>query len=379
MPQSKPYPTITLIGHPFAPIGMGEHVRCSYRSFARAAVRTTVMDIYGLSQPEPTHLREFGPHSTKQFADINVFHVNGDEVKQAMAHVTYHALLTGYSIVYPAWELSRYPAEWAQQLDRFDEIWAPSRFIADCLKKACTKPVLHMPLATEVQLETFMSRRRFGLPEQDFVFLFFFDLKSYIQRKNPLAVLRAFAKLTKQRPFARARLVIKANGFDPLQSEHLVFRDDVEALGGRAQLITETLSDDETKNLVRCADCFVSLHRSEGFGRGIAEAMYLGKPVIATAYSGNLDFMAEDAALHVPYHLVPVAAGEYPFHENQVWAEPDEAAAVRHMIAVLDNPQKARDIGQRAQLHMMMNFSYRPTGVRYRERVEAIGLVGETV
>jgi glycosyltransferase involved in cell wall biosynthesis len=368
----SPYPSISLIGHPFAPIGMGEHVRCSFRAFARAAVDCTVMDIYGLSKPEEAQWREFSPHASSSFADINIFHINGDEVQQAMAHVTYNTPLTGYNIVYPAWELSRYPKEWAQQLDRFDEIWAPSRFIADCLRAACSKPVLHMPIATEVSVQRFLSRRSFGLADQDCVFLFFFDLKSYIQRKNPQAVLRAFRRVLDLRPFARARLVIKVNGFDAAEPTHAAFRDEVMALEGRARLLTDTLTDDETKNLVRLADCFVSLHRSEGFGRGIAEAMVLGRPVIATAYSGNLDFMAPEASLPVPCTLVPVAPGEYPHHEGQVWAEPDTEAAAAHMVWLLDNPQAGRELGARARIHMMKSFTYRPTGVRYRDRIDAI-------
>jgi len=268
--------------------------------------------------------------------------------------------------------LARYPSEWAQHLDRFDEIWAPSRFIADCLRGACRKPIFHMPLATEVQLDHFMPRRRFGIPDEDFVYLFFFDLKSYIHRKNPHAVLQAFTRVLAKRPYARCRLVIKANGFDDSQPAHAEFAHECSQLGSSVQIVTETLTDDQVKNLVRCCDCFVSLHRSEGFGRGIAEAMYLGKPVVATAYSGNMDFMAADVSLPVTYRLVPVAAGEYPFHDGQVWAEPDIDEAATHMIAVLDDPELGRRIGSRAKLHMLKEFSYRPTGARYRDRIEAI-------
>jgi len=367
-----PYPSITLIGHPYAPIGMGEHVRCSHRSLGRAAVRAQVMDIYGLSIPETSHLQEFEPVATKQFGNINIFHINGDEVQQALAHVTYNVPMTGYSIVYPAWELSRYPAEWAAQLDRFDEIWAPSRFIADCLRSACSKPVHHMPLGTEVQIGSFLPRRRFGIPESDFVFLFFFDLKSYIQRKNPFAVLEAFECVLKQRPTARVRLVIKANGFDESQPAHAEFRATVARFGSRAQVLTDVLTDDEVKNLVRCCDCFVSLHRSEGFGRGMAEAMYTGRPVIGTGYSGNLDFMTPETSHLVEHQFVPVKPGEYPFHEGQVWADPDVEHAARCMVDVLDGPVQAQELARRARLHMLAEFSFRPTGIRYRDRLDAI-------
>jgi glycosyltransferase involved in cell wall biosynthesis len=168
------------------------------------------------------------------------------------------------------------------------------------------------------------------------------------------------------------RLVIKASGFDESNAIHADLRETVRSLGERVTLVTETLTDNEIKNLVRCCDCFVSLHRSEGFGRGISEAMYLGKPVIATAYSGNLDFMAPDVSMHVGYRLVPVGAGEYPHHEGQVWAEPDLEQAVSHMLWVLDEPRQASEVGARARLHMLKEHSYRPVGLRYRQRIEAV-------
>ena len=364
------YPTVALIGHPFAPIGMGEHVRCSFRSLARAAVRADIVDIYSLCTPEDAQLREFSPYLGTEFADINIFHMNGDEVEQALGHLTYHKPLTGYNIVYPAWELSRYPKEWATQLDRFDEIWAPSQFIADSLRAACLKPVVHMPLGTEIVFDSFLPRRFFGIKDDHYCFLFFFDLKSYVNRKNPGAVLEAFRSALRRMPNARTTLVIKVNGYDSASPALDPFREVIDALGDRVRLITETLSDNQIKNLIRCCDCFVSLHRSEGFGRGISEAMYLGKPVVATAYSGNLDFMAPDVSFPVSYELRPLREGDYPHFADQVWAEPDVGEAARHMARLLEQPRQGRDVGARAELHMRRNFSFRPTGVRYRRHIE---------
>src|SRR5512136_3068638 len=91
----------------------------------------------------------------------------------------------------------------------------------------------------------------------------------------------------------------------------------------RVIVIWKVFSDNEMRNLIRCCDCFVSLHRSEGFGLGMAEAMYMGKPVIATAYSGNLAFMNESISCLVDYKLIPVEEGQYPFPKGQVWADPD--------------------------------------------------------
>ena len=194
------------------------------------------------------------------------------------------------NIIYPAWELERYPAEWAEELERFDEIWAPSAFIRDAIAKAVTKPVAHMPLACEVHRRALRSRRRFGIRDSAYAFLFAFDFLSYMERSIPFGVIEAFRELIKERPFDDVMLVIKTNNSDRRPEAGARFQNAVAELGEHVVVIDTTLSELEMKSLIWLTDCFVSLHRSEGFGRGLSEAMALAKPVIATGYSGNTDF-----------------------------------------------------------------------------------------
>lgn len=364
---------IGLIGHPFAPIGMGEHVRCSFRAFRSVGVEPRVIDIYGLNPPEPDVLEEVQPFLSQSLCPINIFHINGDEVEQALATLEYRkGPAQRFNIIYPAWELSRYPQEWARQLDRFDEIWAPSQFIADALRDAVSRPVVHMPLACEVIVSSFLGRRRFGIPETAYAFLFFFDLRSYASRKNPDAVLAAFGKLLEGRRFANAVLVLKVNGAEtaPVELESLKTR--LQTYRDRVVLIDRTMTDNEVKNLVRTCDSFVSLHRSEGFGRGLVEAMYLAKPVIGTRYSGNLDFMNDDNSLLVDCELIPLKPGEYPHWRGQVWADADVDQAARHMLYLVDHPQRGRELGRRAARDVRGQFGLRPTGLRYLDRLQSL-------
>lgn len=366
-------PEVALIGHPFAPIGMGEHVRCSFRALRSVGLRPRIIDIYGLNQPEPDAAEELRPFVAQGLAGVNVFHINGDEVEQALATLAYRpSPPTTYNVIYPAWELARYPREWATQLERFDELWAPSRFIADSLAAAVSRPVVHMPLACEVLLSYFVGRRWFGIPEASFAFLFFFDLRSYASRKNPQAVLQAFERALRHAAHARVTLVLKVNGAETAPAELARLKELIEPIRSHVLLIERTLTDNEVKNLVRACDCFVSLHRSEGFGRGLIEAMYLGKPVIGTRYSGNLDFMDDTNSLLVDYALVPVGAGEYPHWEGQVWAEPDVEQAARFMRQLLERPEWGVAVGRRAALHVREHFSLRPAGWRFLERLRAI-------
>lgn len=372
MRDMGPDSNVCLVGHPFAPIGRGEDVRCSFRALRSVAARPALLDIYRHNTPDADAWQEFGGALRDEAGGINVFHLNGDEVDASLATLSGRIPAGAYNIVYPAWELSRYPQEWARQLDRFDEIWAPSRFILDALAPVVTRPLLHMPLACEVVLSSLRSRRYFGIPESAYAFLFFFDFRSYVSRKNPYAVIRAFEALCRARPMADTCLVVKVNGSEAAPRALAELRAAVAPLRGRVVLIEQSLSDNDTKNLVRLCDCFVSLHRSEGFGRGLAEAMYLGKPVVATAYSGNLDFMDADTALLVPYQLVPVGEGEYPHADGQAWAEADVERATAHMQSLLDDPAAGRVLGHRASLAVRAATGLRAAGLRYVARLDAV-------
>ncbi len=364
-------PTITLVGHPYTPIGMGEHVRCTFRALRSASRQVQLHDIYKLTEPNPGYRIELLPFETRTLADINIFHINGNEVEQTLAHIG-GIDPSAYNIVYPLWELPRYPAVWARELERFDEIWAPSRFVADSIAAQTSKPVMHMPLACEVMLESFLGRRYFGIAEAPYTFLFFFDLRSYMSRKNPEAVLEAFRQFVVARSFANVTLVIKVNGAEHAPEALQRLKALVDDLDDHVALLVEEMTDNEVKNLVRCCDCFVSLHRSEGFGFGIAQAMALDKPVIATAYSGNMDFMTDETSLMVAYGMVAVPEGAYPHAEGQQWAEPSIDDAVGYMMKLVDTPRAGYELGVRAGRHIRANYGLRATGRRIARRLDAI-------
>lgn len=365
-------PDLCLVGHPYAPIGMGEHVRLTFRAMRAAGLRPGLADIYGLINRDAQQAEEFDAFMRTDFGSINVFHINGDEVIQSMAHTAARQKAGAYNIVYPAWELSKYPRVWAEQLERFDEVWAPSRFIQSSIASAVARPVHHMPLAVEVLLSSFLGRRYFGIRENTYAFLFFFDLRSYTTRKNPGAVVEAFRRLRALRPSAECTLVIKVNGAVENPDAFERIQESARDLGDRILFVKRTMSDNEVKNLVRLCDCFVSLHRAEGFGRGMAEAMYLGRPVIATGYSGNMDFCDDETALLVPFSMVPVGENEYPHAAGQEWADPDPGYAAELMARLVDDPGWGRQVGRKASVRLRQGFGLRAAGARYRRRLEEI-------
>lgn len=326
--------------------------------------------MWGETQPDPVHAAVLAPHASRDFGDFNVYHLNGDEVEAALDHLG-GLPRGGRHAIYPMWELPRYPELWARQLERFDEVWAGSQFIADAIKPAVSVPVFHMPLATQMHLVAPTSRRYFGIPESAYAFLFFFDLRSYVERKNPYAVLEAFRRFLKRRPWAQACLVVKVHGMANAPEAGEELRRRANEIDPRLLLIDRQLDEDEVHALIYNCDAYLSLHRAEGYGLGLAEAMCLGKPVIGTAYSGNMDFMNSDVARLVPSQLIPVAENSYPYWEGQTWAEPSIESAVRWMVKLYDDPEGGRHLGRKARAHMQAHFSFRAAGLRYIARVES--------
>jgi len=203
--------------------------------------------------------------------------------------------------------------------------------------------VLRMPKAIEFEAPRGMGRGYFGLPDDAFVYLYSYDFNSFTARKNPEAAIAAFRQAFEDGA-GRMRLLVKSiNG--ERYPERLAALQRTVADDPRIEVRDGFLSRDEMFGLQNAVDCYVSLHRSEGFGLGMAECMYLGKPVIATGYSGNLDFMDRDNSLLVDFKMIPLREGDYPHWEGQHWANPDVAHAARLMRQVFDDRELSRRLG----------------------------------
>lgn len=280
----------------------------------------------------------------------------------------------GYNIIFPAWELPRYPEAWARDLDKFHEVWASSQFCYDSFRAVVKVPVHRLVNACEPHTYSLLERSHFKIPERRFVVLFAFDALSWSARKNPLAVIEAFRGLLAQRPRADVHLVLKMHNTSHAPSVLENIRSLSRSFAERITIIEATLTRNEIENLIQCSDCFISLHRSEGFGRGPAEAMFFGKPVIATGWSGNMQYMNPDVSFPVRFRLIPVQPGEYPEFQNQLWAEPDVVHATELLMLLVDDPRLCRSVGERARTHMRQNFSDRVLGAQYVRHLRRVML-----
>lgn len=325
-------PGVNLIGYLHAESGVGEAARASLRALRRSNLALSLID-YRLGNV--SRMGEvFEGHVNRAYYPINLMHVNADQSKIAREYLG-EVLFNGrYTIGYWYWEMPEFPESLHFAYEQVDEIWVATEYNRQSIGKHTDKPVHVIPPAIEVKITKPLSRAELHMADDAFIFLHMSDVLSIPQRKNPLGVVEAFLKAFGNDPGLKVKLVIKLSNLDyqPALSEEIFEIMETEP---RIQLIHESLDRNTLNNLVDACDCYVSLHRAEGFGLPIAEAMYLGKPVIATNWSGNVDLMDESNSLPVAYQLVALDEDIGPYEKGQVWAEPDTDDAARKMRALV--------------------------------------------
>ena len=263
------------------------------------------------------------------------------------------------------WEVSEFPDYWRKSFDEVDEVWVATEHIADALRSLTTKPVRTVRVPLTPGPVGAMSRAELGLPE-GFTFLFVFDYRSVFRRKNPLGLVHAFKEAF---PAGEGpSLVIKSICGDEFPSDRAEL---VEAIADRPEihLVEDTVPVEAKNAMIANCDCYVSLHRSEGLGLTMAEAMYFGRPVIATAYSGNLDFMTEDNSFLVPYTNAKIGPHADPYPPDGEWAEPDLAAAAAMMRGVVADPEAAAARARRAAIDIRHTHSPEAAAASIEARV----------
>jgi hypothetical protein len=356
---------VNVVGHLHARLGIGEDVRCAAAALTAAAVphvlieAPTGADIGTEPHAFSSPITETPVHSTNllflsAWETFRYFCLNGSALWRGRKTIC----------VWP-WELPQWPVALDFVTLLADEIWAISSFARGAYELRAPVPVVHMPSAVIAQAAP--DRNAYGLPDDAFVFICFFDGNSSFARKNPSAAIAAFRAAFPLDDFS-VRLIVKAmragassQAWSDLQASAC---DD-----SRIAFVDEEWSRDETLGLLASCDALVSLHRAEGFGRPIAEAVLLRRPVVATKWSGNLDFRDAGLQFHVEAELRPVPAGAYPWGDGQLWAEPDLAAAAEALRAAARlKPGAAPPAGP--------VFDPATVGARYRARLEALGALG---
>ena len=313
-----------------------------------------------------------GYEASNPLYNVNLLFLPHYETIRLAASDQQCVMASRYNIACWQWELPRFPHGLECSIDLVDEIWSSTSYTAQAMREATDKPVLVMPMAVALPMLTrTYSRADFGLPGATFLYLAKLDGHSGVVRKNPLAVVRAF-----QRAFppseTNVHLAIKAMNLDQAACGEWAEVVQMASSDPRITLLSEVMARERVVGLQSVCDCFVSLHRAEGFGRNIAEAMLLGKPVVVSAFSGNMDFTDEETAFLVQGDLVRVSPGEYPFHQGQVWLDPDLEAAADAMMRVVDDPTMRNRRAAKGREVASARYAPEVVGRRYLQRLKSL-------
>ncbi|MFN8530786.1 MAG: class I SAM-dependent methyltransferase [Anaerolineae bacterium] len=359
-----------IIGYLRAETGVAEAARRTLSSLSTVQfpVCAYSIDVHDTSRKQDTMIDGF-PHGLQH--RVNVFHINADMTEATRQILGTDVYQGRYNIGYWFWEMSQFPDRWRTCANTYDEIWVATRFVEQSIQSSVQKPVIHMPGSIDVKLPEGVTRAHLGIPDDQFIVLFVFDALSIMERKNPWAIISAFERaFTPAERASNVRLVIKVTNLERFPAERARLMGDLRRVNGL--LLDGYMSRLEVNALIHSCDVYISLHRSEGFGLTLAEAMYMGKPCIATAYSGNMDFMTEANSYLVPYQLTELTNAYPPYDAGNHWAEPNIEAAAQHLRAAYTSPDEAREKGVLAQRNIRDHYSPNAAGTRIAARLNMI-------
>jgi glycosyltransferase involved in cell wall biosynthesis len=361
-PDGKSLPLregISVSGYLHSEIGLGQAARNIVDSLDHKGIPTSLHDF-------PLKGRDSGQEYAGRIQEIRDRRCNLLILPIAELPIRKYELRKEvHSILYPYWELPNIPPHLREYVSRYDEVWASSNYIAEMFTALDAKvTVVRQPLPIPVITSTARGR-------DILKFLTYYDFDSSIIRKNIKAPIQAFQKAFPNQ--TDVSLTIKARGSNAEGPREWLA--DQAARDPRIRIIDETLSRHAVDQLMLECDAFISLHRSEGFGFGAAEALAAGKAVVSTDYSATTDFITTETGYPVEYDLIAVKEGEYPHWENQVWADPRLESAVGALRDIYNDRDEAREKGRRGRELMAQLYSPSAVGAQIKILLHERGLI----
>ncbi len=358
---------MNVVGYFRSELGVGEAARQIVS--ALDAHNVPLLPVHGRRIPpnRQGHVYTHLDHSDARYP-VNLICMNADALGEFAEQAGPSFFENRYSIGVWFWEVEKFPRRWHSAFEHVDELWIATDHVIRAVSPFSSVPVTKVTLPVELPALLPATRSELQLPE-GFMFHFSFDHHSVFERKNPLAVVEAYLKAFG--PDEGAVLVIRSINADSARADHDRL---LTAASGRTDIhiIDEYVSANRKDLTLASCDCYVSLHRAEGFGLTMAEAMYLGKPVIATGYSGNLDFMNSENSLLVDHELVAIGENAPPYPADGRWAEPDVEHASSLMREVFDHRREASERGRRAAGDIRRTHSAVAAGRVMAQRLEVL-------
>ncbi len=343
--------------------GMGESARLCYDALTALGYDTRGVDLSGGILRQDLNLPEYRFRCGRSAGDTGtmILHVNPPVISLALLSLGRALVVRKRLIAYWAWELPDIPADWLPCFRFVHEIWVPSNFTAEALSRVTDLPILVVPHPVRLPDLDRNVPKPLGLPAGVFVVLTMFNMSSGFTRKNPVAAVKAF-----RRAFgsdSTCMLVIKTSESDRYPQGMAELRAAI-GQSTNIRIIDEALPMAQRWALIQRADVVLSLHRAEGFGLVLAEAMLMGKPVVATGWSGNMDFMNPHNSVPVPWEPVPCLDPQFTYHAPHLyWAEPSVDAAAEALQNLRTDSHYYRTIAQAALANSRAAFGLE----RYKE------------
>jgi glycosyltransferase involved in cell wall biosynthesis len=358
-------PGLNVVGWASAPTGVGEACRGTLLALEKARVPTALWNLGSSAADDPLR----GGTQGLPF-DTVLFHVNADMIPVVHRQLPRGLLAGRYRIGYWFWELSHFPLAFAGSFRPLDEVWAPTRFCLDAFQAIAPVDVRWVPPCVAAPGEKPADRGTLGVPADRFLFYFAFDALSIPERKNPEGLLRALARAVRESP-RPLHLLLKVNHLeaDPILGR-LLLRRTAEL---PVTLLAQSMSRAEVSSLMAACDAYVSLHRSEGLGLPLIEAMYLGRPVIATGYGGVTDFFDDSTGWVVRHTMTALEEPRGPYPAGAVWADPDVEHAAELMVEVATAAPQTRTARiEAARRRVTELYAPEAAGARLRRELERI-------
>lgn len=355
---------INLAGHLNSEKGVGEGARSTLRSIRAAGIPCQLVNS---PDGNSTNIEKLDSETSEENPyDFNLVHLNAD-VLPAFAERHRSRFWDRYNIGFWAWELPALPPSWCESFRYFDEVWVPSTFCLDAVSRSSPVPVVRIPhsIQEDIECDATFTRSQLGIGPDTFVFLFFFDFHSFMERKNPIGLIEAFRQAFKPEDDALLFIKCSRSSWDPSGMARL----EEASRGANVRLFDSVISRPALNSLISICDSYVSLHRSEGFGLTLTEAMNMGKPVIATGYSGNMDFMTLSNSFPVKYRLIEIEEDHGCYTKGNEWADPDLDHAADLMRYAFTHRDEAAETGKRAQQDVRTQLNPGAVGRIIRERL----------
>ena len=332
--------------------GLGTAVRGHLRAMWAAGLRTRVFP-FRLSPRQGTQKFEYPQEN--QFFDVSVVYANPDATDLVESLYGREIQRAKLKIGVWVWELPAAREEHIPYTRHYDEIWVPSIFNQRAFSAVTKTPVYVVPYVVAPMASSGASfRTRLGIGRDNFVFLYMFDASSYVERKNPQVLIRAFQTISGSD--SPAKLVLKVAHLDD-KARFAIELSEAQKTCPNLRVLRETLDERELAALIGESDCYVSPHRTEGFGLTLAEAMAMSKPVIATDYGSTRDFLNTERGYPIAYRLVEIGADLGPYPSGAVWADPSEAELATTMKHVMSHRDERATRGAAARDHVLRSLS----------------------